>query len=519
MTDELLKEKMSPDHKLVEAIRISKAFSGTSALTDVSFTLLKGEVHALMGENGAGKSTLSKIITGIYQADEGQVFVEGKPVRFTNTREAISHGVSIVTQEFSLLPDFCVAENIFLTDQRFYKKGFISDKKAMAAETYNLLKLFEMEDFIDPYEKVLNLSVAQMQVVEILKAVSTKAKAIILDEPTASLSIKEIHMLFKLVRQLKEEGVGFIIVSHKISEIYEIADRITVLRDGRLILNGVATETLPQKDLIKAMVGREINDLYGIRRENNGNSFENQKVIFEVQDMTDIEHYVKDITFSVRRGEIIGFSGLVGAGRSELVRCIFGANKRSKGKVFLNGEEIKADSIKASIAKKIGFVTEDRKNDGILQEISILKNVCLADLAACGKILINQKRDESNCGNMIDKLSIKVADFDDPVKRLSGGNQQKVLLAKWLLLNPDVLIVDEPTRGVDIGAKADIYEILRNLAANGMAIIVVSSELPEILGICDTIYVMREGQITARLSADEADEETIGYYSTIGKEV
>ncbi len=251
MTDELLKEKMSPDHKLVEAIRISKAFSGTSALTDVSFTLLKGEVHALMGENGAGKSTLSKIITGIYQADEGQVFVEGKPVRFTNTREAISHGVSIVTQEFSLLPDFCVAENIFLTDQRFYKKGFISDKKAMAAETYNLLKLFEMEDFIDPYEKVLNLSVAQMQVVEILKAVSTKAKAIILDEPTASLSIKEIHMLFKLVRQLKEEGVGFIIVSHKISEIYEIADRITVLRDGRLILMGFATETLPQKDLKK----------------------------------------------------------------------------------------------------------------------------------------------------------------------------------------------------------------------------------------------------------------------------
>jgi ABC-type sugar transport system ATPase subunit len=233
--------------------------------------------------------------------------------------------------------------------------------------------------------------------------------------------------------------------------------------------------------------------------------------------MTDIKHYVKNISFSVRRGEIVGFSGLVGAGRTELVRCIFGADKRSKGKVFLNGAEIKPDSIKACVAKKIGFVTEDRKNDGILQEISILKNVCLADLAARGKMLINHKRDESNCGDMIDKLSIKVADFDDPVKRLSGGNQQKVLLAKWLLLNPDVLIVDEPTRGVDIGAKADIYEIMRKLAANGMAIIVVSSELPEVLGICDTIYVMREGQITARLSADEADEETIGYYSTMGK--
>lgn len=248
------------ESKLIEAIGITKAFSGAPVLRNVSFELLHGEVHALMGENGAGKSTLSKIITGIYQADEGQVFVEGKPVQFNNTREAIAGGVSIVTQEFSLLPDFSVSENIFLTDKRFYKKGFISDKTAMAAETYNLLKLFDMESFIDPYEKVINLSVAQMQVVEILKAVSTEAKAIILDEPTASLSNKEIQMLFNLVRQLKAEGVGFIIVSHKISEIYEIADRITVLRDGLLILNGVVTKELQQKDLIKAMVGREINE-------------------------------------------------------------------------------------------------------------------------------------------------------------------------------------------------------------------------------------------------------------------
>ncbi len=507
------------ESKLIEAIGITKAFSGAPVLRNVSFELLHGEVHALMGENGAGKSTLSKIITGIYQADKGQVFVEGKPVQFNNTREAIAGGVSIVTQEFSLLPDFSVSENIFLTDKRFYKKGFISDKTAMAAETYNLLKLFDMESFIDPYEKVINLSVAQMQVVEILKAVSTEAKAIILDEPTASLSNKEIQMLFNLVRQLKAEGVGFIIVSHKISEIYEIADRITVLRDGLLILNGVVTKELQQKDLIKAMVGREINDLYGVKGENNKHRFHKNEVVLEVQDLTDINHYVRDISFSVCKGEIAGFSGLVGAGRSELVRCIFGANKRAKGKVFLNGEEIKPDSIRACVEKKIGFVTEDRKNDGILQEISVLKNICLVDLAAGERILIDQKRDEKNCDQMINQLSIKVMDIDDPVKKLSGGNQQKLLLAKWLLLDPVVLIVDEPTRGVDIGAKADIYEIMRKLAEKGIAIIVVSSELPEVLGICDTIYVMREGQITAKLNVDEADEETIGYYSTIGKGV
>jgi ABC-type sugar transport system ATPase subunit len=276
---------------------------------------------------------------------------------------------------------------------------------------------------------------------------------------------------------------------------------------------------LQQKDLIKAMVGREINDLYGVKGENNKHRFHKNEVVLEVQDLTDINHYVRDISFSVCKGEIAGFSGLVGAGRSELVRCIFGANKRAKGKVFLNGEEIKPDSIRACVEKKIGFVTEDRKNDGILQEISVLKNICLVDLAAGERILIDQKRDEKNCDQMINQLSIKVMDIDDPVKKLSGGNQQKLLLAKWLLLDPVVLIVDEPTRGVDIGAKADIYEIMRKLAEKGIAIIVVSSELPEVLGICDTIYVMREGQITAKLNVDEADEETIGYYSTIGKGV
>jgi len=502
---------------LIEVKGISKYFYGVPALTSIDFELKKGEVHALMGENGAGKSTLSKIITGIYQADEGKVFVEGKEVRFTNTREALEHGVAIVTQEFSLLPDFSVAENIFLTDNRYYKKGFISNKRAMADETRKLLQLFNMESFINPYDRLDSLSVAQMQIIEILKAVSTHAKAIILDEPTASLSAKEIQQLFALIRKLKSEGVGFVIVSHKINEIYEISDRITVLRDGKLILKGIPTEQLKPRELIKAMVGREINDLYGVEYgKKDRKELEQQEVILEVRGMTDINNYVRDISFSVRKGEIAGFSGLIGAGRSELFRCIYGADRRKKGQVFIRGKEIKPNSIKDSIANNLGFVPEDRKNDGLIQDMDIKNNTCLTKLAASHKIILREKQDEKDCYSTLEKLQVKYSDIFVPIKNLSGGNQQKVLLGKWFLLNPDVLIIDEPTRGVDIGARQDIYAILKSMASQGMAIIVISSEIPEILGICDTVYVMREGRITAVLDASQTNEEEIGYYLTIG---
>ncbi|MCC8164307.1 MAG: sugar ABC transporter ATP-binding protein [Lachnospiraceae bacterium] len=502
--------------KLIEVTGIKKLFSGVVAREGIDIELLEGEVHALMGENGAGKSTLAKIISGIYQADGGTMLVEGEPMSFSNTREAVGHGVSIVTQEFSLLPDFSIAENIFLTDETYYKGGFLSDRKSMAKKTIELLALFQMENELDPYEKVRNLSVAQMQVIEILKAVSTNAKTIILDEPTASLSTKEIDQLFDIVRKLKKEGVGFIIVSHKINEIYEISDRITVLRDGRLILNGVKTAELEQNELIKAMVGREVKNLYGERNLDEQKDWGKEEVVLEAQDITDSTGYLKDISFQLHKGEIIGFSGLVGAGRSELVRCVFGADVRTKGKVFLHGKEVRANSIKASMARQIGFVSEDRKRDGLLQEVSVIKNIGLAKLAASNRAILDFKEEQKDCDEMIQQMRIKVADVDMPVKSLSGGNQQKVLLAKWILLNPEVLIVDEPTRGVDIGAKADIYAILKRLAAQGMSIIVVSSEIPEIQGICDTIYVMCEGRVTGVLDASEAEEEKIGYYSTMG---
>lgn len=501
---------------LIETKGIKKVFSGVVAIEGIDFELRKGEVHALMGENGAGKSTLSKIIAGIYQSDGGTMKVGGEHISFSNVREAEKHGVSIVTQEFSLLPDLSIAENIFLTDEKYYKSKFFSNKKAMVAETYNLLKLFNMENTIDPYARVSTLSVAQMQVIEILKAVSTKAQVIILDEPTASLSVKEIAVLFDIVRQLKATGVGFIIVSHKINEIYEISDRITVLRDGRLILEGVKTSELAQDDLIRAMVGREVNDLYGAGSNQKKLDWKNEPVMFEAKSITDQNNYARDISFQVHKGEIVGFSGLVGAGRTELMRAIFGADPRNGGTVLVDGKEITGHSIRAAVSAGIGFVPEDRKSDGLIQELSVLKNIGLAKLAARGKAVLDNKEAEADCYDMIDQMKIKTANIDLAVKSLSGGNQQKVLLAKWILLNPKVLIIDEPTRGVDIGAKSDIYAILRGLAAQGMAIIIVSSEIPEILGVCDTVYIMREGRVTASMPVEEATEEKIGYYSTIG---
>ncbi|MBS4959527.1 MAG: sugar ABC transporter ATP-binding protein [Clostridiales bacterium] len=506
------------EQKLVEVTNIKKVFSGVTAIEGINFDLNKGEVHALMGENGAGKSTLSKIIAGIYQADGGVMKIEGKEKSFASVREAVDNGVSIVTQEFSLLPDFSIAENIFLVDKKYYKHHFISNKKAMAKQTYELLGLFGMEDTIDPYEKVANLSVAQMQVIEILKAVSTNARVIILDEPTASLSVKEIEILFDIVRKLKAQGVGFIIVSHKINEIYEISDRITVLRDGQLILKGAITNQLEQKDLIKAMVGREVKDLYGVSEKKQKQNFSEKPVIFEAKGITDQNNYVKDISFQVHQGEIVGFSGLVGAGRTELMRAIFGADSRNAGHVYVDGTELSNKTIRGSIQGGLGFVTEDRKTEGLIQELSVLKNIGLAKLASEGKAILNQREAEADCYDMIEQMRIKTADIDLLVKSLSGGNQQKVLLAKWILLHPKVLIIDEPTRGVDIGAKSDIYAILHNLAQQGMGIIIVSSEIPEVMGVCDTIYIMKEGRITGVLSADEATEEKIGYYSTIGGE-
>ncbi len=500
-------------NKLIRAQSITKTFSGVAALTTVDFELDYGEVHALMGENGAGKSTLSKILSGAYSKDSGKIYFEGAEVNFANTKDAQKKGISIVFQEFNLLPHLSVAENIFLTDEKFYKKGIFLDKSKMVEESVKLLSIFNMENFIDPYMAVSKLSVAQMQIIEILKAVSTNAKVILLDEPTAPLSPPEVEGLFKVIRQLKSSGVSFIIVSHRINEIYEISDRITVLRDGKLVLLGAKTSELDQNDLIKAMVGREVNNLYGTSRDASNIS---TTCAMKVEGLTDFKNYVKDINFEVNCGEILGISGLVGAGRSELVRCIYGVDRRLHGDVYIFGEKLKKNSVKASIDKKVAFVSEDRKNEGLLQKLSVLKNIALAHLCSCKEYVVSGKKYEEMCYDSVKKFNIKLANIDTLVRHLSGGNQQKVLLAKWLLIEPKILIIDEPTRGIDIAAKSEIYEILKTLASQGMAIIMVSSEIPEVLGMCDRILVMRDGRISKELSKDEATEEKIGFYSTIG---
>jgi len=503
---------------ILEALGISKLFSGVVALQDVNFTLMEGEVHALMGENGAGKSTLSKIIAGILRSNGGKLSVRGEECSFCSTIEARWKGIAIVTQEFSLLPDFSIAENIFITNPAYYKHAFLKNRSKMLKDTVALLKLFNMQNSLKPYTKVNTLSVAQCQVIEILKAVSSGAEIIILDEPTASLSSKEIDQLFELILTLKGRGMSFIIVSHKIQEIYAISDRITVLRDGRGILDGVRTCELGQKELIKAMVGREVNDLYGsgLRRRCQDVNFQSSEIVFEAKDVSAAGGRVRHASFKLCKGQIVGFSGLIGAGRSEFMRSIFGADRRISGEVFLHGKKLDRVSIRKMMCSGIAYVSEDRKQEGLVQNMNVVRNINLAKLVCTPGFLLNRKREDEDCSQMIRKFNIKVPGFDALVKTLSGGNQQKVLLGKWMLIDPEVLIVDEPTRGIDIGAKADIYAILRDLAGQGISIVMVSSEIPEILGICDYVYIMREGRLTGAFPVEELDEEKIGYYSTLG---
>ena len=501
---------------IVELKNITKYFYGVPALQGVSFELLEGEIHALMGENGAGKSTLSKVITGIHRADLGEMYIRGELCSFSSVRQANEKGIAMVTQEFSLMKDFSVAENIFLTSPGYYKAGFFSDKKSMVKKTWELLKLFNMEDYIDPYERVENLSIAQMQIVEIIKAVSKDASILILDEPTASLTKREISLLFDLIRNMKKKGTSFIIVSHKLNEIYEISDRITVLRDGKQVLGNAKTKELDERSLIKAMVGREVENLYGAEKSGS-KEFDKEEIVLEVKNLSDTVGFVKNVNFSVRRGEIVGFSGLLGAGRTEMAKCIFGAYNRSRdSKVMILGKEVKPNSIRTAMREGIGYVSEDRKHDGLFQELSIGININIEELTVHGGAYISDKKEQELCEKMASGLRIKMTSPDVAVQSLSGGNQQKVLLAKWLMLKPKLLIVDEPTRGVDIGAKADIYQILCDLAKEGVGVVVISSEMPEVMGLCNTIYVMREGRITGSLSASEISEERIGYFSTMG---
>lgn len=499
---------------ILVAQNISKRFAGTQALSDVSFCLRAGEVHALMGENGAGKSTLGKIMAGIHRPDQGELYFEGRKITVDSPRAAKELGIAIVLQEFNLLPDLSVAENLIIGNDNFYRcGGTILNKKKMYRHSKELLSLFELGANLDVYEKVRNLSIAQMQILEILKAVDANAKVIILDEPTAALSPNEVRQLFVIVRRLiKEKQIGFIIVSHKIEEIFEIADRVTVLRDGKQILNGADLAGLTENDLVRSMVGREIKNLYSARTFG---SCRNNEVVFKAENICDQNGRVKNVSLELRRGEIVGLTGVVGAGRTEFARCIFGIDRKKSGRVWVHGKEMNQVTVRNAIRAGIGFVPEDRKYDGLILDESIADNIALAGQSMQKSGLIRKKKSVKDAQEMKERLNIKMGSPYHPCSSLSGGNQQKVLLGKWMLMNPSILIIDEPTRGIDISAKSEIYHILNQLSEQEVTVLMISSEQPEIIGMCDRVLVMREGVLAGELEHDELTEQRITKLATI----
>ena len=495
---------------VLELKNIYKSFPGVKVLEDVTLQVRPGEVHALMGENGAGKSTLMKILMGIYKADQGSIFLEGKETVIHGPKDAMSKGISMIHQELNTVLDMEVAENVFV-GRELLKKGFeklkIVDIARMREETGKYFR--EMNIDIDPRAKMRTLSVAEMQLVEIVKAISLNSRIIVMDEPTSAITEKEATVLFAQIERKKKQGVAIIYISHKMDEIFRISDTITVLRDGQWIGTKPAKE-LDNDMLIKMMVGRELTDIYP------KDPVEIGDVILEVKNLSRGKK-VRDASFSLRKGEVLGIAGLVGAGRSELVETIFGLYPKTGGQIFLHGKEVHIKSAADAIKNKMALITEDRKQTGLNLIVSVKENIASVSI---GKLsnhgIVNDKKINEVSEKYIKELKIKTPDGNAIVGNLSGGNQQKVVLAKWLLDEPDIIIFDEPTRGIDIGAKRDIYLLINNLAKEGKAVIVISSEMAEVMGICDRILVMAEGRINGEVQREEFSQEVImGYASNI----
>lgn len=485
---------------VIELRGITKAFPGVKALRGVSFDIRPGEVHALCGENGAGKSTLMKILTGAYQRDEGRILVDGREIDIHSTRQAIELGIACIYQELSIVPQLDLAKNIFLGNlPRKNGKGFI-DKKKLYADTKEILQQVNLN--VPPQTIAGELSVAQQQMVEIGRALTRNARVIIMDEPTSSLSDKETETLFSLIENLTARGVAIIYISHKLEEVLRISDRITVLRDGENIVT-VQTSATTQEELISHMIGRSLENMYNKKKSAIG------EVVLQVSKLTKTGCF-KDISFEVRAGEVLGFFGLVGAGRSEIMRAIFGVDKFDSGQIVMRGRKLNITSPRKAISAGIGLVPEDRKLEGLALRLNILTNMTMVkinDISRAG--VINLQERLRLAGEFVKNISIRTPSVQQLVGNLSGGNQQKVVIAKWLMLTPELLILDEPTRGVDVGSKAEIYGLISDLANKGIAIIVVSSELPEILGICDRVITIHEGRKTADCLIENTDSHHI----------
>ncbi len=489
---------MSKESFLLEMKNIHKQFPGVYALKEIQLQLKAGEVHALLGENGAGKSTLIKVLGGIYSADDGEITIEGQKVEIQNVIDAQKNGVAIIHQELVLVSHMTVAENIFLG--REPKKGGFVNIRLMNEMTQELLDSYDMNFYADTLIK--DLSIAQQQMVEIVKAISFNSKILVMDEPTSSISDKEVSFLFETMRNLTKKGVGIIYISHKMSELEEICDRVTILRDGTYISTEIVKETT-KDHLISLMVGRELNNYY------TRDYLEKQEEILRCENIADGRR-VDGASFNVHKGEILGFAGLVGAGRSELMKCIFGLTKGYSGEIYLENRQVSITSPTQAMKLGIALVPEDRKQEGIYKIQSVQYNSTIEVLDTFIKgIFVNNKKEEEITQKYIDLMATKTPTQEQKIGNLSGGNQQKVIIGRWLATNPKILILDEPTRGVDVGAKAEIYSIMNQLAKEGMSIIMISSELPEIINMSDRVYVMAEGRIKGCLSHEELTQESI----------
>lgn len=485
---------------ILELDNITKEFPGVKALDSIQLKIRKGSVHGLMGENGAGKSTLMKIIFGIYTPDAGTIRFKGKELKVSGPKEAVKNGISMIHQELSPVPHMTVAENIFLGREfSFGKTGWVNNKR-MVEESRKLFETLNIN--IDPATKMKDLSIANMQMVEIATAVSYNADLIIMDEPTSAITDKEVEQLFAIIRSLQAKGVSIIYISHKMDEIFKICDELTVFRDGQYIGTKPAKE-IDENTLIQMMVGREIKQVFHKEKAELG------EVILSVKNLSRKGKF-HNVNFELRKGEILGIAGLMGAGRTEVIESIFGIDPPDTGEIYIKGKKVKIKNPQDAIKNKIALLTEDRKLTGAFLPLSIKENMIISNINRFLKGgYINNREVKEKCNEQVELLNIKTPHLDQLIMNLSGGNQQKVLLARWLLNDPDILILDEPTRGVDVGAKSEIHKLMSKLAQQGKAVIMISSEMPEILGMSDRIIVMHEGDKKGELGREEANQEKI----------
>ncbi len=494
------------EKKTILSVRgVSKIFPGVVALDSVDFDLDIGEVHILLGENGAGKSTLVKILSGAYQKTGGKILLEGNEVEIKTPKQAQQIGIGIIYQEFNLIPYLTVAENIFLGREPVSLMGII-DRKKMFDDAHNILSDLGVK--IDPTSTIKNLGVAEQQMVEVAKALSLNARILIMDEPTSALTESEIKELFKTIKRLKKKSVSVIYISHRLNELFEIGDRVTVLRDGKHITTKTISNTTEQ-DLIRMMVARELKEQFPRQSVSPGGE------VLIIKNLS-VGDALKNINFTIRKGEIVGVAGLLGAGRTELARALFGVDKIKHGQIIIHGKPEKIDSPRKAINLKMGFLTEDRKRQGLVLKLSLKDNICLPSVQRFSRLgIVSGKKENEAAKKYVREFQIKTPGLYQKTMYLSGGNQQKVVMSKWLCTEADILIFDEPTRGIDVGSKVEIYKLMNDLTAEGVAILMISSDLPEILGMSDRILVMHNGRITAEYTSQEATQEKI-LHSALG---